>query len=261
MSLKRQEASSLVDILERTPPIPPGSQWGMFLRNHDELTLEMVTAEERAYMYEQYAPDPAMKKNLGIRRRLAPLLDGDRRRIELLDGLLLSLPGSPVFYYGDEIGMGDEYRLEDRDGVRTPMQWDGSPGVGFSTAPQDELYLPVVMAPGYTPTDVNVAAQRDNPDSLLTWVRQLLELRRSHPVFGVGSYKPVATSDPAVFAILRRSPDETVLVVANVSERSVETNLDLPATATYTSVRGSRRIDEGTAGLAPYEFDWLCAER
>jgi len=261
MSLKRQEATSLVDILERTPPIPPGAQWGMFLRNHDELTLEMVTADERAYMYEQYAPDPAMKKNLGIRRRLAPLLDGDRRRIELLDGLLLSLPGSPVFYYGDEIGMGDEYRLEDRDGVRTPMQWDRSPSVGFSTADPDDFYLPVVMAPGYTPTDVNVAEQRGNPDSLLTWVRRLLELRRNHPVFGTGSYEAVLASNPAVFAFLRRSAAETVLVVANVSERAVETNLDLPATAAFTSVRGNRRIDEGTTGLAPYEFDWLQAER
>ena len=257
MSLKRQEASSLVDILERTPPIPPGSQWGMFLRNHDELTLEMVTPEERAYMYEQYAPDPAMKKNLGIRRRLAPLLDNDRRRIELLDGLLLSLPGSPIFYYGDEIGMGDEYRLEDRDGVRTPMQWDASKGVGFSAAKPDDFYLPVVMAPGYTPAEVNVAEQRDDPGALLTWVRDLLELRRNHPVFGVGDYRPVATSDPAVFAFLRSSADETMLVVANVSERPVRAELETLTHERFESIRGDRAIETGMADLEPYGFDWL----
>ncbi len=261
MSLKRQEASSLVDILERTPPIPPGSQWGIFLRNHDELTLEMVTPEEREYMYEQYAPDPAMKKNLGIRRRLAPLLDGDRRRIELLNGLLLSLPGSPIFYYGDEIGMGDDYRLEDRDGVRTPMQWDGSPNVGFSTVSPDEFYLPVVMAPGYTPAEVNVAAQRGDAESLLRWTHDLLTLRRNHPVFGTGTFEAVAAQAPAAFAFLRTSPNEQVLVIANMSDQRIETGLDIPNAAGFTSVRGNRSIERGVATLAPYEFDWLQAER
>ncbi|MCP3976610.1 MAG: maltose alpha-D-glucosyltransferase [bacterium] len=255
MALKRQSAESIVDILSRTPAIPDNAQWGIFLRNHDELTLEMVTAEERAYMYEQYAPDPAMRKNLGIRRRLAPLVDGDRRRIELLNGLLLSLPGSPILYYGDEIGMGDMHRLDDRDGVRTPMQWDATSSTGFSRQTSDWFYLPVVDTPGYTPAEVNVADQRDDGDSLLSWVRAMLAVRRRHTVFGVGGFEPISAEHSAVFAYRRTSADSEVLVVANMSDAPVATTLE--STADFNSLLGNRVIDDGRLQLDPYEFDWL----
>jgi len=255
MSLKRQSAESVIDILARTPAIPDNAQWGIFLRNHDELTLEMVTPEERAYMYEQYAPDPAMRKNLGIRRRLAPLVDGDRRRIELLYGLLLSLPGSPILYYGDEIGMGDMYELEDRDGVRTPMQWDATAGAGFSPASPKDLYLPVVSAPGYTPAEVNVAAQREDAGSLLQWVRSMLELRRAHAVFGIGDFEPVSAEHSALFAFKRSDATSSVLVIANMSDAAIATTLEV--TADFTSLLGSREVDDGRVELGPYGFDWL----
>lgn len=190
MALKRKDVSSITEILARTPPIPDSAHWGMFLRNHDELTLEMVTAEERAYMYAEYAPDPRMRKNPGIRRRLAPLLDGDRNRIELLLGVLLSLPGSPFLYYGDEIGIGDMFLLEDGDGVRSPMHWDATATAGFSDADPANYYLPLVDAAGYGPLEVNVAAQRESKKSLLSWLRRLLSVRRSHPVFGDGRLLP-----------------------------------------------------------------------
>ena len=255
MSLKRNSAESVIDILERTPEIPENAQWGIFLRNHDELTLEMVNDKERAFMYEQYAPEPGMRKNVGIRRRLAPLLDGDRRQIELLNGLLLSLPGSPILYYGDEIGMGDMYELEDRDGVRTPMQWDNSPGVGFSTADPAELYLPIVTADGYEPATVNVADQKAAPDSLLNWVRSTLALRREHPVLGVGTFEPISAEHNAIFAFRREAGGQEVLVVANMSDEPVTTTIDL--TAGFTSLIGDRIIDDGRVNLDPYEFDWL----
>ena len=206
MAIATGDATPVVDILAATPPIPDSCQWGIFLRNHDELTLEMVSEEERAFMYATYAPDPAMRKNMGIRRRLAPLLDGDRRKIELMHGLLLSLPGSPILYYGDEIGMGDEYLLEDRDGVRTPMQWDGSANAGFSSA--GELYLPVVTADGYRPQSVNVADQQADDGSLLHWLRRLLTVRRAVPVLGAGDFRPRTASSSAVFAYTsqRRAP-------------------------------------------------------
>ena len=260
MALKQQRADSVVDILARTPAIPPSAQWGIFLRNHDELTLEMVTPDEREYMYEQYAPDPEMRKNLGIRRRLAPLLDGDRRRIELLDALLLSLPGSPVLYYGDEIGMGDEYRLEDRDGVRTPMQWDDSATAGFSVASPEDLYLPVVSASGYSAGAVNVAAAQADANSLLNWVRQMLTIRRTHPVFGTGDYEPVETDDPAVMAFLRHSAAEQILVVANFSDRPAVASLDLDTPERWVDIGPGEpgTWATGTAcELPPYGFRWL----
>ncbi len=197
MALRQADATSLVDILNATPDIPDGCQWGIFLRNHDELTLEMVTEEERQYMWREYAPDPAMKSNLGIRRRLATLLDGDRARIELLHSLLLSLPGSPFLYYGDEIGMGDDYSLPDRDGLRTPMQWTTGQTAGFSAADPADLYLPVVSAPGFGPDVVNVADQRADGESLLNWIRSMLELRSAHPVLATGAFELVATSHTA----------------------------------------------------------------
>ena len=255
MSLKQQSAESVIKILERTPHIPDNAQWGIFLRNHDELTLEMVTPDERAYMYERYAPDPAMRKNLGIRRRLAPLLDGDRRRIELLHGLLLSLPGSPFLYYGDEIGMGDMYELEDRDGVRTPMQWDATAGAGFSKEDPSRFYLPVVSTSGYTPADVNVADQREDPSSLLRWIRSLLAIRSNHPVFGVGDFEPVSAGHPALFVFRRTDADESTLVVANLSDEPITTVLAL--TADFMSLINDRTIQGGQVNLGPYEFDWF----
>ena len=257
MALKQRSAACLVDILDRTPPIPRDAQWGIFLRNHDELTLEMVTPDERAYMYEQYAPDPEMRKNLGIRRRLAPLLDGDRRRIELLHGLLLSLPGSPFLYYGDEIGMGDLYRLPDRDGVRTPMHWDGSRGAGFSAADEASFYLPIVDTPGYRPAEVNVADQRHDEASLLNWVRDLLALRRRHPTFGVGSFQLLDADHDAAFVFGRSGDTSDIVVAANMSDSPIDVTIG-GLDGDLVSLRGTRTIGaDGTARLQPYEFDWL----
>ena len=177
----------IIDILEQTPPIPENCQWALFLRNHDELTLEMVTDEERDYMYRVYAHDPQARINLGIRRRLAPLLGNDRRRIELMNGLLFSLPGTPVIYYGDEIGMGDNIYLGDRNGVRTPMQWSADRNAGFSPANPQQLYLPVIIDPEYHYEAVNVEAQQANPHSLLWWMKRLIALRKRHRAFGRGS--------------------------------------------------------------------------
>ncbi len=257
MAIEKQDASSVVDILARTPPIPEGCQWGIFLRNHDELTLEMVSDEERAFMYQAYAPDPRMKKNVGIRRRLAPLLDGDRSAIELLHVLLLSLPGSPILYYGDEIGMGDEYLLPDRDGVRTPMQWDPSPAAGFSEADPGSFYLPLVGAPGYAPAEVNVIAQTADAGSLLNWVRAMLELRRGHPVFGTGTFEPVGSSNPAVFAFIRRSADEQILVVANLSGSEESTHLEVEGV--WSDLLGRSSLSDGEITLSGHGYAWLAS--
>jgi len=257
MALKRGDATSITDILAQTPPIPAGAQWGVFLRNHDELTLEMVTPEERNYMYAEYAPDPAMRKNLGIRRRLAPLLEGDRRRMELLHAVLLSLPGSPVLYYGDEIGMGDIYTLKDRDGVRTPMQWNGSANGGFSTAAPADLYLPLVTEDGYAPDDRNVADQQRDPESLLNWIRGHLAIRAEHPVMGTGRYQPVAVESPAVLSYLRTDAGEHVLVVANFSDTSVITDIDLPP-GEWISIAGSGcQLAPGRLVLDGYGYAWF----
>ena len=196
MSLRREEALPMIEILDRTPAIPTNAQWGLFLRNHDELTLEMVTDEERDYMYGEYANDPRMKLNLGIRRRLAPLLDGGRDEIELMHAILFSLPGAPVLYYGDEIAMGDNVYLGDRDGVRTPMQWTGDRNGGFSRADFAQLYLPPLMDPVYGFQAVNVEAQLRTPTSLLRWLRRFVELRKQHPVFGLGDYQRAAAREP-----------------------------------------------------------------
>ena len=196
MALRREEALPMIEILDRTPAIPGNAQWGLFLRNHDELTLEMVTDEERDYMYAEYAKDPRMKLNVGIRRRLAPLLDGGRDEIELMHAILFSLPGSPVLYYGDEIAMGDNVYLGDRDGVRTPMQWTGDRNGGFSRADFAQLYLPPLMDPVYGFQAVNVEAQLRTPTSLLRWLRRFIELRKQHPVFGLGDYERAAAREP-----------------------------------------------------------------
>ena len=203
MAMRREDALPIVEILEQTPAIPENAQWGLFLRNHDELTLEMVTDEERDYMYAEYAKDPRMKLNLGIRRRLAPLLDNGRDEIELMHAILFSLPGSPVLYYGDEIGMGDNIFLGDRDGVRTPMQWTGDRNGGFSRADFAQLYLPPLMDPVYGYQAVNVEAQLRQPNSLLRWLHRLIALRKEHPVFGLGTYEALRPENPRIFAHVR----------------------------------------------------------
>jgi maltose alpha-D-glucosyltransferase/alpha-amylase len=203
MAVRRESRYPISEILAKTPKIPAGCQWGIFLRNHDELTLEMVTDEERDYMYKEYAKDPRMKANIGIRRRLAPLLDNDRNQLELFTALLLSLPGSPVMYYGDEIGMGDNIWLGDRDGVRTPMQWTPDRNGGFSSNDPQRLYLPPVMDPIYGFQSLNVEAQQRHPQSLLHWTRRMIEIRKRHPVFGLGAYEELTSSNPSVLAFVR----------------------------------------------------------
>jgi maltose alpha-D-glucosyltransferase/alpha-amylase len=229
MSLRREEATPMYEILERTPSIPDGAQWGLFLRNHDELTLEMVTADERDYMYKEYAKDPRMKLNLGIRRRLAPLLDNGRDEIELMHAILFSLPGSPVLYYGDEVGMGDNVYLGDRDGVRTPMQWTGDRNGGFSRADFAQLYLPPLMDPVYGYQAVNVEAQLRTPTSFLRWMHRFIALRKEHPVFGLGTYEPLRPENPRIFAHIRRYEEDTVLCVHNLARSAQAVELDLSA--------------------------------
>ena len=227
MAVRRESRYPISEILERTPTIPSGCQWGIFLRNHDELTLEMVTDEERDYMWAEYAFDPRMKANIGIRRRLAPLLDNDRNQIELFTALLLSLPGSPVLYYGDEIGMGDNIWLGDRDGVRTPMQWTPDRNAGFSQADPGRLTLPVVMDAVYGYTVTNVEAQSRLTSSLLHWTRRMLQVRRENPAFGLGAFVDVGGSNPSVLSFVRHFGDDVVLCVNNLSRFPQPVELDL----------------------------------
>ncbi len=203
MAVRREQRYPISEILAQTPDIPEHCQWGIFLRNHDELTLEMVTDDERDYMYVEYAKDPRMKANIGIRRRLAPLLDNDRNQLELFTALLLSLPGSPVLYYGDEIGMGDNIWLGDRDGVRTPMQWTPDRNAGFSSCDPARLYLPLIMDPIYGYQAINIEAQQKNAGSLLNWTKRMIEIRKRHPVFGLGTHEELASSNPSVLAFVR----------------------------------------------------------
>ena len=227
MALRRETATPMYEILRNTPPIPDNCAWGLFLRNHDELTLEMVTDEERDYMYAEYAKDPRMKINVGIRRRLAPLLEGGRDEIELMHAILFSLPGSPVLYYGDEIAMGDNVYLGDRDGVRTPMQWTGDRNGGFSRADFAQLYAPPLMDPVYGFQSVNVEAQLRLPTSLLRWMRRFIALRKEHPVFGLGTYEPLEPSNPRIFAHVRRYEDDVMLCVHNLARSAQAVELDL----------------------------------
>jgi maltose alpha-D-glucosyltransferase/alpha-amylase len=227
MAVRREDATPVYEILERTPAIPDNCQWGLFLRNHDELTLEMVTADERDYMYAEYAKDPRMKLNLGIRRRLAPLLDGGRDDIELMHAILFSLPGSPVLYYGDEIGMGDNVYLGDRDGVRTPMQWTGDRNAGFSRADWAQLYLQPLMDPVYGYQAVNVEAQLRSPTSFLRWLHRFIALRKEHPVFGLGSYEPLGSDNSQIFAHIRRWEEDVILCVHNLARSAQPVQLDL----------------------------------
>jgi maltose alpha-D-glucosyltransferase/alpha-amylase len=227
IAVRQEDALPIVEIMRQTPEIPPTCQWALFLRNHDELTLEMVTDEERDYMYTAYAADPQMRLNVGIRRRLAPLMEHSRSLIELLNSLLLSMPGSPIIYYGDELGMGDNVYLGDRNGVRTPMQWTGDRNAGFSRADPARLFAPPVMDPVYGYQAINVEAQERSPSSLLNWMRRMLTLRRQHPTLGRGTFEPVATDNRRILAYLREDATQQILVVANMARTVQPVHLDL----------------------------------
>ncbi|WP_461208551.1 maltose alpha-D-glucosyltransferase [Desulfocurvus sp. DL9XJH121] len=252
MALHMEDRFPLLDILEQTPTIPDTSQWALFLRNHDELTLEMVTDEERDYMYRVYAGDPRMRVNLGIRRRFAPLMGNNRRTMELLNALLLSLPGTPVLYYGDEIGMGDNIYLGDRNAVRTPMQWSTDKNAGFSDANPQQLYLPVIIDPEYHYQTVNVEAQEANPHSLLWWMRRIISLRKRFKAFGRGDIRFLTPENRKILAFVRSFGDENILVVANLSRYVQFADLDLSEFAGMVPVEVFGRSDFPLIGLIPY---------
>ncbi|HEY4864210.1 MAG TPA: maltose alpha-D-glucosyltransferase [Candidatus Dormibacteraeota bacterium] len=268
MALRMEDRFPIIDILDQTPPIPSTAQWAMFLRNHDELTLEMVTDEERDYMYRAYTRDPEARINLGIRHRLAPLLNNNRRAIELMNVLLFSLPGTPVIYYGDEIGMGDNVHLGDRDGVRTPMQWSGDRNAGFSTANRQRLYQPVITDPEYNYETINVETQDANPLSLLNWMRRLIAMRKRHPAFGRGSIEFLHPENRKLLAFTRRYGDERILVVANLSRYTQFANLDLSAHRGLIPVELFGRAEFPRIGEGPYpitltshSFVWFSLEQ
>ena len=269
MALQMEDRYPLVDIFEQTPDIPESAQWALFLRNHDELTLEMVTDEERDYMYRVYASDQRARVNLGIRRRLAPLLNNDRRKIELLNGLLLSLPGTPIIYYGDEIGMGDNIYLGDRDGVRTPMQWSADRNAGFSGANPQQLFLPVNIDPEYRYESVNVASQEGNANSLLVWMRRIIGLRQKHAeLFGGGDLEFLKPDNSKVLCYLRQGEDgSTVLIVANLSRFSQYVELDLAQYRGHTPMEMFGHSQFPRIGelpylltIGPYAFYWFVLE-
>jgi maltose alpha-D-glucosyltransferase/alpha-amylase len=268
MSVRREQRYPVTEILARTPSIPAGCQWGIFLRNHDELTLEMVTDEERDYMYSEYAKDPRMKRNLGIGRRLAPLVENDRRIGELLHALLFSFPGSPVLYYGDEIGMGDNIYLGDRDSVRTPMQWSPDRNAGFSRADFAQLYLPPLMDPVYGYQASNVEAELRNTSSLLHWMKRMLEVRKQHPVFGTGRFEVISAENPSVLAYVRTGDEgddgDIVLCVCNLSRFAQPAELPLQQYEGKIPIELLGRVPFPRIGelpyfvtLAPYGFYWF----
>ncbi|MCF6425346.1 MULTISPECIES: maltose alpha-D-glucosyltransferase [Amycolatopsis] len=257
MAVRRESRFPISEILAQTPKIPDGAQWGIFLRNHDELTLEMVSDEERDYMYAEYAKDPRMKANIGIRRRLAPLLENDRNQLELFTALLLSLPGSPVLYYGDEIGMGDNIWLGDRDAVRTPMQWTPDRNAGFSGCDPGRIYLPVIMDPVYGYQAINVEAQRDSASSLLNWTRRMIEVRKQHHAFAEGDFVELGGSNPSVLAYKRTwiRPDgrlDIVLCVNNLSRFPQPVELDLSEHHGYTPLELTGGVQFPDIGELPY---------
>jgi len=258
MALRREQRYPVTEIMAQTPDPPDGCQWGIFLRNHDELTLEMVTDEERDYMWAEYAKDPRMKRNLGIGRRLAPLIDNDRRVAELFHALLFSLPGSPILYYGDEIGMGDNIYLGDRDTVRTPMQWSPDRNAGFSSADFAQLYLPPLMDPVFGYQAVNVEGEMRDPSSFLHWLRRMLEVRKHHPVFGTGTFEVLSAENPSVLAFLREHPaDENgdgdiVLCVNNLSRFAQPVELQLGRFGGKTPVELVGRVPFPPIGELPY---------
>ncbi|HEY9632605.1 MAG TPA: maltose alpha-D-glucosyltransferase [Coleofasciculaceae cyanobacterium] len=255
MSLRMEDSFPIHDILHQTPSIPDNCQWAVFLRNHDELTLEMVTDEDRDYMYRVYAQDPDMRLNLGIRRRLAPLLENNRRRIELLNSLLLSLPGTPVLYYGDEIGMGDNVYVGDRNGVRTPMQWSADRNAGFSRANPHRLYLPLIVESEYHYEAINVEAQRANPNSLWYWMKRLIAVRKRFQAFGKGTFEFLHPENRKVLAFMRTYDGEHILVVANLSRFVQTVELDLSAFNGMVPIEIFGRTEFPPIGESPY---FLC---
>jgi maltose alpha-D-glucosyltransferase / alpha-amylase len=267
MGIHTEDRFPIIDILQQTPPIPENCQWAIFLRNHDELTLEMVTDEERDYMYRVYAQNPQARLNLGIRRRLAPLLGNHRRRIELMNGLLFSLPGSPIIYYGDEIGMGDNVYLGDRNGVRTPMQWSADRNAGFSRANPQRLYLPVSIDAEYHYEAVNVETQQNNQHSLLWWMKRLIALRKRHQAFGRGTLEFLQPDNRKILAFLRHYQNECILVVANLARFVQYVELDLAAFKGMTPVEMFGRVVFPPIGdlpylltLGPHAFFWFTLE-
>ncbi len=252
MAVRRESRYPISEIMAQTPEIPADCQWGIFLRNHDELTLEMVTDEERDYMWGEYAKDPRMKANIGIRRRLAPLLENDRNQLELFTALLLSLPGSPVLYYGDEIGMGDNIWLGDRDGVRTPMQWTPDRNAGFSTCNPGQLNLPVILDPIYGYQVTNVEAQLASGTSLLHWTRRMIQVRKENPAFGLGCFTDLGGSNPSVLAFVRNFGDDIVLCVNNLSRFPQPVELDLRHYEGYRPVELLGGVEFPAIGELPY---------
>jgi maltose alpha-D-glucosyltransferase/alpha-amylase len=254
MAIRREDRTPIVEIMSQTPELPGGCQWGLFLRNHDELTLEMVTDSERDYMWAEYAKDRMMRLNLGIRRRLAPLMENGRRQMELLTSLLLSLPGTPILYYGDEIGMGDNVYLGDRRGVRTPMQWSGDRNAGFSRADPARLFSPVILDPIYNYEAVNVEAQSRVPTSLLNWNRRLIAARKRYPVFGRGTIEFVHCSNQRILAYIRRDEAQTVLCVVNLSRFVQPAELDLRAYVGTTPIELLGGVPFPQVRQEPYFF-------
>jgi maltose alpha-D-glucosyltransferase/alpha-amylase len=268
MAVKLEDRKPIIEILEQTPQIPENCQWCIFLRNHDELTLEMVTDIERDYMYDEYAVDKAMRINLGIRRRLAPMMENDRRRVELLTGLLLSMPGTPIIYYGDEIGMGDNVYLGDRNGVRTPMQWNGGWNAGFSSADPERLYSPLISNPVYGYQAINVDSQRRSAHSLLSWMRSVIQTRNAFRAFSRGSIEFLNPSNHRVLAYVRRLGEEKVLVVNNLSNSAQAVELNLQQYKGHIPIEMFGRNLFPRIGdlpylltLGPYQFFWFRLRR
>lgn len=257
MALAKQDRRSVVDIMNDTPAIPDGAQWATFLRNHDELTLEMVTEEERQFMWEYYAKDLKQRMNLGIRRRLAPLMENDRRKIELLHSLLLTLAGVPMLYYGDEIGMGDNINLFDRNGVRTPMQWDDSEHGGFSTAPLEHLYAPPINDATFGYRAVNVQSQIDDPESLLHTVRHLIQTRKQNQVLSHGKLIWLDDLPKEALCFWREGVEGRILALHNLSDTPID--IPLPDGEVYHDILADKAIDESTVTLPPYAYCWLSA--
>lgn len=267
MATQMEERFPIIDILEQTPPIPENCQWAMFLRNHDELTLEMVTDEERDYMYRFYAKEGRARINLGIRRRLAPLIENNRRKIELMNILLFSFPGTPIIYYGDEIGMGDNFYLGDRNGVRTPMQWSPDRNAGFSNANPQKLFLPVIIDPEYHYETVNVEVQRLNPSSLLRWMQKAMSIRKRYTAFGRGTLEFLNPANSKVLAFLRKYQEQVILIVANLSRFSQAANLELSHFGGYVPIEAFSRnrfpiIKDSSylLTLGPYDSYWFILE-
>ena len=262
MALKKGRSDDMREILRRTPPIPENCQWCIFLRNHDELTLEMVTEEERQWMWENYAPEPRMRLNLGIRRRLAPLLDNDERKILLAYSLLFTLPGSPILYYGDEIGMGDNIWLEDRNGVRTPMQWEVGETAGFSEVPAGSLYAPVISGETYGPAKVNVKAQRAQPASLLNTIRHMIAVRKRHQAFGWGKFEWIDLENASVAAFQQSHDGDSIFAIHNLSNNAQRISLPIkkPVTSMTDLLIQKNFVPAGKAlelNLEPYQYVWL----